>query len=390
MRIDILCVLICGLILIYESAVIVFFVPSRLKEVLIGECMFKPIFYIITHLKKTCNSSGNNFYSLNSGNDDKKTNNFVVHKVEKTSNFTIMSNFHLRSKNLSLKAKGLMSEVLSFPENWHFSVSGLVSICKEGESAVKSALEELKKYGYLKVTKFNPSKSNSCHYNYKYEFFECSVNDTINENNVDNSSEEMCSPGNQIIKTQGEENLSFVKETVEEQTTEKKPQLKKENQIENNKELNHEKSIYQSNGGGKTPVDKTGAESIEGYTLERIKYTDLVKKNIDFINFVDWLDNNVDEAEEYVQMIVRQICSQKPKEHICNEEVPREIVKSALLKVDIGIMQEAIEKVSHKLGIDHYDKYFISVLFNMINVKNAKSDYDEESADYAFKSGFVE
>ena len=124
--------------------------------------------------------------------------------------------------------------------------------------------------------------------------------------------------------------------------------------------------------------------------MERIKYTDLVKKNIDFINFVDWLDNNVDEAEEYVQMIVRQICSQKPKEHICNEEVPREIVKSALLKVDIGIMQEAIEKVSHKLGIDHYDKYFISVLFNMINVKNAKSDYDEESADYAFKSGFVE
>jgi hypothetical protein len=95
-----------------------------------------------------------------------------VTRVHKTSNYTVMSNYHLRDKNLSLKAKGLMSVVLALPEDWGYSISGLVAICKEQETAVKAGLEELKEYGYLRVTKYNPDKTESGRFEYVYDFFE--------------------------------------------------------------------------------------------------------------------------------------------------------------------------------------------------------------------------
>ena len=72
-----------------------------------------------------------------------------VIRVEKTSNYTIMSNHHLRDKSLSLKAKGLMSLMLSLPDDWDYSVAGLVAIVSEGETAVRGAIKELVNNGYL-------------------------------------------------------------------------------------------------------------------------------------------------------------------------------------------------------------------------------------------------
>ena len=77
----------------------------------------------------------------------------TVMRVNKTNNYTVMSNYHLRDTRLSLKAVGLLSKILSFPDNWDYSITGLVAICKENETAVKNALKELKEFGYLKVTK---------------------------------------------------------------------------------------------------------------------------------------------------------------------------------------------------------------------------------------------
>lgn len=73
----------------------------------------------------------------------------AVVRAEKNSDFTIISNFYLRDKNISLKAKGLLSIILSLPDDWDYSVSGLAAICSEKETAVKSALKELKSYGYF-------------------------------------------------------------------------------------------------------------------------------------------------------------------------------------------------------------------------------------------------
>lgn len=82
-----------------------------------------------------------------------------------------MSNTHLKDKRLSLKAIGLLSIVLGLPEDWHYTVNGLVGIVKDGKDSVESAIKELKKNGYLKVEKIYPNE-NSNRIQYQYTFFE--------------------------------------------------------------------------------------------------------------------------------------------------------------------------------------------------------------------------
>jgi hypothetical protein len=72
-----------------------------------------------------------------------------VVRVHKTKNYTVLSNYHFREKGLSLKAKGLLSLMLSLPDTWNYSVSGLVTLSKDGKDSVMSALAELEKFGYL-------------------------------------------------------------------------------------------------------------------------------------------------------------------------------------------------------------------------------------------------
>jgi hypothetical protein len=73
----------------------------------------------------------------------------AVFRVERTRNFTVMSNYHLRDKNLSLKAKGLLSQMLSLPEDWDYTLSGLAYINAEGKDAIRAAVVELEKAGYV-------------------------------------------------------------------------------------------------------------------------------------------------------------------------------------------------------------------------------------------------
>ena len=96
----------------------------------------------------------------------------AVFRVHKTKDFTVMSNHHLRDKNLTLKAKGLLSVILSLPDDWKYSIAGLASICKEGTSAVKSALQELTDAGYVTVTKMYPNQTDSGRIEYVYDIHE--------------------------------------------------------------------------------------------------------------------------------------------------------------------------------------------------------------------------
>lgn len=95
-----------------------------------------------------------------------------VIRVEKNKNYTVMSNYHLRDKNLSLKAKGLLSVVLSLPDNWNYSIEGLVSTLKEEKRAVKSAINELIKNKYLVILKFKAVKGVRNNIEYMYTFYE--------------------------------------------------------------------------------------------------------------------------------------------------------------------------------------------------------------------------
>lgn len=79
-----------------------------------------------------------------------------VIRVKKEKNYTSMCNYHFREKEMSLKAKGLLSWMLSLPDNWDYSIKGMCKCHKDGEDAITSALKELQRFGYLEVVKLIP------------------------------------------------------------------------------------------------------------------------------------------------------------------------------------------------------------------------------------------
>lgn len=90
-------------------------------------------------------------------------------KINKNRDFTIMSNYHLRDKNLSLKAKGLLSFMLSLPNDWDYSLKGLVAICKGNKDSIRSTLNELKTNHYLII---EPLRKENGKFGYNYLIYE--------------------------------------------------------------------------------------------------------------------------------------------------------------------------------------------------------------------------
>lgn len=137
-------------------------------------------------------------------------------RVNKNSNYTVMSNTHLREREMSLKAKGLLSMMLSLPEDWDYSVDGLCAICKENQSSIKSTLDELKAFGYLVVIKRMPNETKSGRFEYVYNIYE--------------------TPQKQPHEKQGVEKQGIENQPLEFQPIENQPQLNI--YIPNTKELN--------------------------------------------------------------------------------------------------------------------------------------------------------
>ena len=90
----------------------------------------------------------------------------MVFRINKTENYTVMGNYHLREKDMSLKAKGLMSIMLSLPKDWDYSINGLANLSKDGKDSVMSTLNELENFGYLIRTKHINEKGQFDGYNY--------------------------------------------------------------------------------------------------------------------------------------------------------------------------------------------------------------------------------
>ena len=101
-----------------------------------------------------------------------------VIRVNKTKDYSVMSNYHFKDKRISLKAKGLLSQMLSLPDNWNYSILGLIAINKENETAIKSALDELKENNYLTITKLTPDKTKSGRLEYIYDIYETPKQDS--------------------------------------------------------------------------------------------------------------------------------------------------------------------------------------------------------------------
>ncbi len=321
-----------------------------------------------------------------------------VCRVNKNANYTVMSNYHLRSTNLSLKAIGLLSKVLSLPENWDYSISGLTAICKEKETAIKAALDELKHWGYLVVTKLMPNETNSGRIEYVYDFYEYSEKDTpdADQNDDDTYDEDgdvstvSVKKAPQGAEKQGIENLPLEILPIEIQAVENQGQINTKKKIKKKQILSDQVSINQSPSDSETAVENVERQT-DGMTDEYISemkiYTEVVKENIDFDYFAEWLGDE-EEAEEIVQMMVRQICSRKKTERICKEDFPREVVKSSMLKVDIVVLQNAIEQIKQIDGVKRKEPYLISTLFNEANNKHYNENAEERWAVEAVKRDF--
>lgn len=174
----------------------------------------------------------------------------AVIRVHKTADYSVISNWHLRERELSLKAKGLLTLMLSLPNDWDYSINGLVAICKENKTAVKATLKELKEFGFLVVTKIPPCKENGGRFEYVYDIYE-------------HPQQEI-----QEIEKQEIENLP-----LEILPIENRPQL-------NTNKSNTEKSIT-NKSSIKEKFKKPSVDEVKEYCKER-------KNNIDPERFVDY------------------------------------------------------------------------------------------------------
>ena len=153
----------------------------------------------------------------------------MIFRVNKTSDYVVMSNRHFREKQMSLKAKGLLSEMLSLPDDWDYSIAGLAAINKESVASIKSALAELQDFGYLIIEKIYPDKSSSGRIEYVYNVYEYPQNQVGDNQPIDK----------QGVEKQGVENQPLENQSVENQSVENRMQYNNKKQNINNKNINN-------------------------------------------------------------------------------------------------------------------------------------------------------
>ena len=335
--------------------------------------------------------------------------NATLYKVKKDSHFTVISNKLLRSKKLNPKQKGLLLKVLSLPNTWRFSVSGIVRICKEGKSAIKARLSELTELGYLVRTQLKSNESKNHCFEYIYEFFEIA----LSKEDAEKKSEKTRKNAKKLVKD------LFPKKSRKKRSDKPKkqdsgfrsaetpnaenPQAEKQAQINTNEKISKtQKLIYQESISpsaqqksfqqtfNKKTVEKSEDERMmERYSRETELYSNIIKQNIDFDELAEWLDDNCDEgedgwqeAEEIVSAVVRQIVSNKPYELIHGTKYPREVVKSAMMKLNIYHVQNVIQQMEEVLNIRNYEAYLISSLYNEVISYNFKKNAESRAISY--------
>lgn len=314
-----------------------------------------------------------------------KTANSSVCRVHKTANYTVMSNYHLKSRNLSLKAIGLLSKVFSLPDDWDYSIAGLTCICKENETAIKSALNELKEWGYLTVTKLMPSETKSGRIEYVYDFYEYSEKDTHSRE------------GTQVkkahIKKQEVENppletseITSIKQEVEKQEVENLPLeiLQVEFQpIENQGQLNTNKQSTKQQSTNYLINQSLTDDEIDKMKCEiekRIGYKRLVS------NYGDIVDGIVD--------IMLDVYSSTGTVQICNQAKPIKLVQRVFDKLDevtVEYVLDCFNTASSQRRIGNIKQYLLTALYNAPMTSDiyykAEVNYDyggTENDDYRY------
>lgn len=188
----------------------------------------------------------------------------AVFRVNRNKNYTHMANYHFREKEMSLKAKGLLSLMLSLPEEWDYSANGLAALSKDGKDSVKKTLIELEQFGYLKRTKVTDAKGRFT--GYDYDIYE---------------------------KPLAEKPMTE-KPWTEKPSTENPPQLNTKES--STKESNTKKSSTKR-------FVPPSLEEVEKYCQERKNNVD-AKKFFDYFTASDWVDAKGNPVRNWKQKII--------------------------------------------------------------------------------------
>ena len=264
-------------------------------------------------------------------------------RIEKTRNYTIMSNHHLQNRNLSLKAKGLMSLLLSLPDDWVHTLSGLAQISTEGVDAIRMAIRELEQEGYIVRKRIR--NANGQLGRMEYVVYEHPQAATVS------SEPDSASPA------------------LEEPMLEN-PTLLNTNRVNKNKEKKNELNTYPAN-----PYQSIPNQSICGHEQPGMvaQYKELVQNHIEYEIMCQQYDR--ERLDEIVYLIVEVLCSKAQYITISGEELPADLVRERLLKFRSSHLQyvfECLDKTTSRVG--NIKAYLLTTLYNATGTMNSYYD----------------
>ena len=256
----------------------------------------------------------------------------AVFRVEKTKDFTVMSNYHLRDKSLSLKAKGLLSQMLSLPEEWDYTLAGLACINKESKDAIRSAVNELEQAGY--ITRRQTTTEGGRFGCNEYLIRERPVLPSPLPENPTTDSTPTAIP-----MSENPTQLNINSSKTEKEKT----------------DLSSTDSLPISQKRNRTEVTATEMQS----------YREIIAQNISCDLLCQEYPHQREQLEEILEILVETICTTRQTVRVAGNNFPAEIVKSRLLKLTAEHIRFVLGCLSRNTTkIRNIRQYLLTTLYN--------------------------
>ena len=277
-----------------------------------------------------------------------------VFRVEKNKGYTVMSNHHLWNHALSLKAKGLLSQMLSLPEDWDYTLQGLAQINKESIDAIREAVRELERAGYIKRSRERDERG--CLRGTVYTIYE--------QPHAEPTPEEPTQEKPAL------NNPTLEKPMLEKPTLENPMQLNTKSTKKRKRQstdLSITDSIPFPSGFPETPVQKR-TEAKE--TFE--SYRELILENIDYDVLAGDPCVDREQLDEIVALVQETVCSTRSRIRVAGNDYPAEVVRSKLLKLNsehIRFVMDCLKQNTTR--IRNIRQYLLAMLFNAPSTMNS-------------------
>ena len=284
----------------------------------------------------------------------------AVFRVERNTGYTVMSNHHLRNKELSLKAKGLLSQMLSLPEDWDYTLSGLSYINRESIDAIRTAVWELEKAGYITRRQGRDEKGKMTAIEYTiYEqpqppALDCPV---LENPTADNPILENPTPDNPTSENPMQLNKDI-----------QKTNLSKKEKSNTDLSNNHSIPILSPNPSPlreeTAEPERKGTEAADAYSV----YEEIIKDNIEYEHFIKHTDIDRERLDEIVSLILETVCTKRKTIRIAGDDYPAELVKAKFMKLNSSHIEFVFDCMKENTTkIRNIKQYLKAVLFNAPN-----------------------